>query len=693
MVRRNRTKERARAGSVLGDATTPVPAEAAPTASPRTPPSGARWVADVDGARALAERLLTPGRAWPVVAISVAAGHAEPYVDLDELVDEVSGLAEVVVLPTGDASWAFSAVMPPATQVYGGAARVYPVDHEWVGAPRRSRLRFAYSESDAGRLLDHLVHDCLTAALGAGLLGAHRDPDAPRVEGTVRSILGPRAFVALDDDSLASIAEELTVPGVSLARLLVVGQRVTGTLDREGRRLDVRESLLLPDGATPPGADAGLGGYAVGQVVLADVAAVSAATVRLRLVPGLTVDVPRDAVTGNPADALTDLFTVGEVVLARVASTAPWALRLDDIDDIDGDDSTEVPVAAPSLLPGGPPWLVLPEVGHATPARALPELPPLRVPVVRAALGAPPDPGAPGEPGAADDTHVGDDTGAPAAPDPDDHPRPDGAAEGTLRRRTPLDLVAPADRPGARSSTAPPPAGRALRDMSLALEASRAQTRGLDTALAAARAENLTLRATLQATTVELAGLRRRAAELEHEAAAAQSRATNFQTKYRRADLSRQQLKKDQRATAHTDEHHDGIAFLDPAEQFRHEVATAWIRRVPAAEKASKPLAEYTLGDRFLTSLDALEGISRAKVVDVVVEVLTGDAEHIAGRELHPLRVNEGGGSPAVVRDDGATCWRASLQTRSASARRLHYWKRGDRIELSRVVLHDDMDP
>ncbi len=491
--------------------------------------------------------------------------------------------------------------------------------------------------------------------------------------------------MALDDDSLASIAEELTVPGVSLARLLVVGQRVAGTLDRESRRLDVRGALLVPDDATRPGEAAHLGGYAVGQVVLADVTAVAPATVHLRLVPGLEVAVPRDDVTGNPADELTDLFTVGEVVLARVVSTAPWRLRLDDVDD--DSDSDDAPVPAPSLLDGGPPWLVLPDLSRPAPPRSLPVLPPLRLPEL------PPEAevadALPVEALAEEVAQVLDIHEPPgAAPGP---AGPGASAGGGVRRRTPLDLIADAP----RHDTPAAPTRGALRDMSLALEASRTRARTLEAELAAATAEVGLLRAAAQATAVELGGLRQRAAELDRDLAESLTRAENFRTRYRKADLSRQQLRKAEKAASHVGAAapDDGGLFLDPVEQFRFEVQLAWVRRVPAAEKASKPLAPYSLGERFLPSLTSIEGVSRAKVVDVVVEVLTGDAEHIAGRELHPLRVNEGGSSPAVVREDGATCWRASLQSKRASARRLHYWKRGDRIELSRVVLHDDVEP
>lgn len=135
-------------------------------------------------------------------------------------------------------------------------------------------------------------------------------------------------------------------------------------------------------------------------------------------------------------------------------------------------------------------------------------------------------------------------------------------------------------------------------------------------------------------------------------------------------------------------------AFLDPAEQLRFEVYLAWASRIPAGDKAARPLREYRVGPVFLDSLETLEGVRRGKVVDVVVEVLTGLAKEMEGRDLHRLRTGDSGGSPYRVREDGAVGWRAALQRETASARRLHYWECPDgTVELSRVVKHDDMEP
>jgi hypothetical protein len=133
-------------------------------------------------------------------------------------------------------------------------------------------------------------------------------------------------------------------------------------------------------------------------------------------------------------------------------------------------------------------------------------------------------------------------------------------------------------------------------------------------------------------------------------------------------------------------------AFLDLVDQFRHEVYCEWTQRIPAAEKASKRLADFVLDPGFLDSIEQLEGVSRSKVVAVVVEVLTGQVQHLPSREAHQLRVGDAG-SRYVTRADGATCWRVALQQDSPAARRLHYWRTRDRYEFSRVVLHNDYRP
>lgn len=134
-------------------------------------------------------------------------------------------------------------------------------------------------------------------------------------------------------------------------------------------------------------------------------------------------------------------------------------------------------------------------------------------------------------------------------------------------------------------------------------------------------------------------------------------------------------------------------AFTDPEMQFRWEVELAWVERIPAGEKPRRPLADYAIGPEFLDTVEELQGVARDKIVDVVVEVLTGIADESSGRQMHQLRTGWGPAAPTVVDASGRTAWRVNLQTNAANARRLHFWRGTREIELSRVVAHDDMTP
>ncbi|MEV4656451.1 hypothetical protein [Micromonospora sp. NPDC049301] len=564
------------------------------------------------------------------MVLTIPAGYDEPFGDPDEIKQAVGDLAEVVRMPTSDVSWAFSRVMPAMTQVYGGAGRVYPVDHAWVSDPGRSRLRFAYSPDDRKRITDQLISDALQAAMAAGLVESRTPAGSQQRSGRVQGVIGSRALVTLEDMSAAMVWEELTLPGVTLDQVLVKGQSVAGSYDRDSRRLDVRAALRFTDLASALAAVNQA--YQIGDVVLAEVAAVSDDVVTVRLLPGLVVELGREAVTTNPNDTLSGLFSVGETVTGRLVALEPLRLRLDDVDD------EEPAKSAPSLLPGGPPWL------------------------------RPPAPQPPGV----------------AAPSPPAHSPPLAAPPSPVvrnvapRQPTPLDLVR-------RLSPAQQPVmARPAEAMPVWEQARVAQ---LSNELAAERA-------TRKALADELTGLRGRAAELEAECAQATRSIGQLQTRYRGADLARQRLVKQLKSAQSRADQPDseGPLFLDPEDQFRYEVTGEWAQRIPAPEKAAKPLATYVLTPGFLDSIEQLEGISRAKVVAVVVEVLTGQAQHIAGRDVHQLRSGSAG-SAYVRRADGATCWRVALQRESAAARRLHYWRTQGGYEFSRVVLHDDYRP
>ncbi|WIE81001.1 hypothetical protein [Curtobacterium sp. MCSS17_016] len=125
----------------------------------------------------------------------------------------------------------------------------------------------------------------------------------------------------------------------------------------------------------------------------------------------------------------------------------------------------------------------------------------------------------------------------------------------------------------------------------------------------------------------------------------------------------------------------------------RHAILLAWVDRIPAAEKTERPLPDYRLSDGFTDSFEPLTDTQTTKALRCVVDILTG-RDDLAARRVHPLRTSEAGNAPAWVRDDGAVCFRANIESNTASARRLHYWKLPDgTLELIRIVVHDTFEP
>jgi hypothetical protein len=598
--------------------------------------------------RDLAQRLRSPRRAVPVVVVTVPAARDQPYIDAEQVADEVGDLAEVYLVPTGRLTWALSEGLPPMTGVSGGAGRAYPADPSWTDRPRTAPVRYAFEPAQGRTASRLLVSDALVMAHEAGLLGPRRDGAGTTVvTGEVGVLPSPgRAFVQVPAGS-ATVVQELTLPDVPLPSLLRPGMTVTGSYDPERGTLDVTGGLRDPAEA--------LAEYGVGDVVLARVLSVADDSAVLQLHPSVSVSVDRADVTSNDLDLLTTLMTEGEVLLVRVTEPGPlWHVSLADIED------DEQPRTAPALLPGGPPWLLPPDVEGPVPGR----------------LEAVPAPAEPEtvQPEAADRVDT-DDRAEPSTPAAPPVLRPTPLVLARQRRDLPspvpqADGEAPAS--AAAVPAAPPPT-----------TSRRSALASLERSLASARAEIKRLEADIDAL------------RIERELLVSELKLAKHDTQEVRSQLarSRTDLRKSSRRSAGRAA--EAEAFLDPEESFRYEVYATWVKRIPAAEKQARPLLDYSLGPDFLESLRRLQGITRGKVAAVVVEVLTGLARDQPGRELHQLRADGSGGSPTRVRpSDRAECWRVSLQVHSPSARRLHFWRLPDgSVELSRVAVHDDFRP
>lgn len=606
--------------------------------------SAIKRVTNTSEAEALAALLNGDTRTKPTVVVTVASGHTDPYADVERIAAEIGDLADLYLVTTGGHTWAFSNKMTPGTQVYGGAGRVYPIGLGWNVDLKQAPLRFAWNKSEGKKLTGQLIDDALDMAAAAGLFDSARTASTrERRAGTVRSIMSERALVDLDGGDMASIPPQLAQAGVPIERVLAPGMHVDGVLEKKSRWLDIRESR--------PTAEEALKAYAAGDVVPAEVRSVLAGSADLRLHPDVTVEVFRSDVTGDPDDDLQALLTPGEVVLARVVATGPkWRLSLREVSEHD------TAREALALYAGGPPWLD-------------PDAPP---PAIVEHVETVPEPSAPEhvestpEPAA---EAVPEAPPKPAIPTPAMMPRRKGEPVRAVR---PAPAPDPAPTPGKESA---PAKKAAVQSMSLQVTAIKAEKAHLEAELAELRDQ--------------VSGLRNERVQFAKDLARA---ARQVETRDVELARMRSQLRRAKQRTAPPE-----VAlpvFADRERGFRHLVEAAWARRIPVGEQPTRPLPEFAIGDRFLDSVDALEGIALDKIADVVMEVLTGLAEQSTGRELHQLRTSAGGNAAPQSRPDGAVCYRVSMQIHTPSARRLHFWKCPDgTIELSRVVVHDDMEP
>lgn len=605
--------------------------------------SAIKRVTNTSEAEALAALLNGDTRTKPTVVVTVASGHTDPYADVERIAAEIGDLADLYLVTTGGHTWAFSNKMTPGTQVYGGAGRVYPVGLGWNIDLKQAPLRFAWSKSEGRKLTGQLIDDALDMAAAAGLFDSARTASTrERRAGTILSIMSERALVDLGSGDLASIPPQLAQAGVPIERVLAPGMHVDGVLEKKSRWLDIREIR--------PTAEEALKTYAAGEVVPAEVRSVLAGSADLRLHPDVTVEVFRSDVTGDPDDDLQALLTPGEIVLARVVAIGPkWRLSLRGVGEHD------TAREALALYAGGPPWLD-PDapppapVEHVENEPAPPATAPEPIPEVEPVETSPASPP------------------KPAIPTPAMMPR---------RKGEPVRAVPPPEpEPMPTPSKEPAPAKKAaVQSMSLQVTAIKAEKARLEAELTELRDQ--------------VSGLRNERVQFAKDLARA---ARQVETRDAELARMRSQLRRAKQRSAPPEV--TPPVFADRERGFRHLVEAAWARRIPVGEQPTRPLPGYAIGERFLDSVDTLEGIAVDKIADVVMEVLTGLAEQSTGRELHQLRTSVGGNSAPQSRDDGAICYRVSMQIHTPSARRLHFWKCPDgTIELSRVVVHDDMEP
>lgn len=191
-----------------------------------------------------------------------------------------------------------------------------------------------------------------------------------------------------------------------------------------------------------------------------------------------------------------------------------------------------------------------------------------------------------------------------------------------------------------------------------------------------------------------VAALQQERDQLGSQLSAARNQVRSLKSELDAARRDLRELKR-RRARSGAPEQDDSQLFDNEADQLSFEIRLAWARMTQPGEKKRLALKPWSYGEQFFDTLQEVEGISRDKIVEVLVHVLTGRDAELASRELHLLRTGRGGGDPVVMRNNGQDrCWRVSLQVRTPSARRLHYWDCSDSsIELGSIRVHDDFRP
>lgn len=120
-------------------------------------------------------------------------------------------------------------------------------------------------------------------------------------------------------------------------------------------------------------------------------------------------------------------------------------------------------------------------------------------------------------------------------------------------------------------------------------------------------------------------------------------------------------------------------------------ITRSCLARSTEDQRREQPPLPFRLGRQFVSRLRDLEGIAEAKVVDFCADVLLQVAARKPGRDVMPLGDSAAATAPRVRAEDGAKAWRCSLQSKSETARRLHWWQLPDGgIEFASIARHDD---
>ncbi|MFT3888274.1 MAG: hypothetical protein QM713_08955 [Arachnia sp.] len=695
-------------------------------------------VRDVLDLARLVDVLRSEARTRPVAVLTVDRGQTQPYVDARRLFSDLKGAIDVVTIPTDDLTHDLARrLTDERAGVYRGACRVYPLGSAWEQDPHLSKLRMARDAGEIERLPEALLRDAREAVAAASAAAARATqhatppparpggaplPAPPRVPGASPSALqraavsSPAPVLAPEEVRTATQARALAdhLRDAARPRPAVVVTRATGTPAPFIEVAELRDEL---NGLAEVFEIETLEASWAFSAALPDGCQVYGGASRVYPVGVEWLDDPRVSPL-RFAFGAADKVKVKGLLLSDALSMAGGSLTLgggpEQPTEVEGVVQGTVGGSALVMLPGQGTGVIWPElVQPGLPVDAL-LAKGMRVRGLMSPNGRRIDVRAmrvdPAEALAA--YAVGDTvlarveavTSAGCAVSL----LPGVAVQVPLREMS-EDAADPRTLVGVGEVVSVRVLGREPWSLSLldALEPAEAVAapsvlRGGPPWLSPPEPvqppppepeepEPTPVAAPAPDPTAE-AALRRENDQLRALLAKADRRITSLENDLSRSRQSLREATRKKRRQASRPVA-DAMAFATDSEQLDHEVYLEWATKIPAGEKAKRPLRAHQYGPRFFDSLKKIEGVSREKLVEVVMHVLTGLDAELASRELHQLRTGSGGDDPTRTRSDGSTAWRVSIQVNTPSARRLHYWRRPDgTVELARVCLHDDLE-
>jgi|GEM_PF-6854624 len=673
-----------------------------------------RWVETASDVAELAGRVVDPARTHAIVCVTTQPYLQRPMLDVDALAARI-GDAELWVIARTHHGWELTAALPAELDVYGGASRIWrPIPSLDAVDPRQHPLFTIYSHEDGAAVSDAIVRALRRERVAAPAVGDELDATITQVFAH-----GAEMELATGHGGYAANAHLASGPVYHAREVVRRGQAVRARVS--GAPRTGRDSYMVTLRPFSPDPWQRLGEvYAAGMDVEGVVVGFAGFGAFVELLPGARGLLPNKRVSSDFVYDARDYLEEDDRVVVRVRALDVAAQRAElSLTEVPADARVE---SVPSLYADGPPWLL--PVAEDSPVQAAP----VAVELVpeRAVVELPPD-AANGAPTGTSEPSplVPDAAAAPVEPSP---LAPDPAAASIEPSPVALDPAseaidaAPVGEPEAAvdavsaavaaAEDAQGELASAVSETERQLESLRAQARAIVRdlrddvaaaelrALSIARDESATVlaeaRREIDSLRDQADGLRERlrAAERDRGQLIGQVR---HATERRAAGERRVAEAEAARNAARDDAERlrdqlDLIDGSDPARRLVREIHHAWTTSYRSDhDRAAYPFREPTIGPAFVASIEATPGVSRERILEVCAHVAVGRAFEIPSLALHQLHDGDRGDTPARVRDDGATAWRVNLQTKAASARRLHYWQlRDGRVELSKVGVHDD---